>query len=139
MPSYVLILTNNNVLLNLLEQVFIVLGDATVMVSTLKAAEATLEHWALATCKLVIIDTAVLGMEETEQTRVACHLLEDWTTTYAMLPFLFLGTLLQKYALLAIRADIMRFVVKPFSLEELVDAIENVYPRQDLSQFPTRS
>lgn len=134
MPSYVLIVTNDNVLRNLLEQVCIVLGDETVMVRTLKDAEAILAHWELTTCKLAIVDTAALDVGEFEQKRATCRLLEDWTTTYPMLPFLFLGTLLQKYALLAIRADIMRFIAKPFCLDVLVEAIEGCYPRQGLPQ-----
>ena len=127
-PSHVLIITNDNGLRNLLEQIFIIRGDTTVIVRTIQDAEITTKRWELAMCRLVIIDTDALGMGETEQKHMACRVLEDWTTKYPMLPFLFLGTLLQKYALLTIRADIMQFVVKPFHLDNLVDAIEDVCP-----------
>ena len=126
--SYVCIVTHDNGLRNLLEQIFIIRGDPIVIVRTLQDAEIAIERWDSATCRLVIIDTAALGRCETEQKHTACRILEDWTTTYPTLPFVFLGTLLQKYALLAIRADIMRFIVKPFRLDDLIDAIEDFCP-----------
>ena len=47
---------------------------------------------------------------------------------YPLLPVLFLGTSDQKRAILKIRADIVRVVVKPFDLDSFIATINELYP-----------
>jgi hypothetical protein len=128
MPSHVLIITKDQRLRNLLEQIFIVRGDRTVTVNTIPGAKTTTEPCEPAMYRLVIVDTAALRMCETEQKHRACRVLEDRSTKCPTLPFLFLGNLLQKYSLLAIRGDMPRFIAKPLHLDDLVGAIEDFCP-----------
>jgi DNA-binding NtrC family response regulator len=137
MPTpQMLILTKDDGLRNLFEQLFMIRGDTIVIVSNLQGAKTTLERWAPATCRLVIIDTTTLGTSEVEQQRRACRLLEAWSIRYPMLPVLFLGTILQKYPILAIRFHLVQFIVKPCHLDDLVAALDTLCPRQDLPYSP---
>jgi DNA-binding NtrC family response regulator len=129
-PTHVLILTHDDAIRNLLEQIFIIRDVQVLIAETVQGAEAIIHQWGLSTFGLVIIDTAALGKYEMEQKRVACRLLEEWTTAHPALPFLFLGTVLQKHAIYPIRADIVRVLVKPFRLDELVNVVDDLYPEQ---------
>jgi DNA-binding NtrC family response regulator len=126
-PTHVLIITRDETMRNLLEQVFMIRDVQVVIAVTVQGAEASIDLWDVGTFGLVIIDTAALGECESDQKHVACHILENWTATHPTLPFLFLGTILQKHAIHMIRADIVRILVKPFRLDELVDAIDELY------------
>jgi DNA-binding NtrC family response regulator len=129
-PTHVLILTHDDAIRNLLEQVFIIRDVQILIAETVQGAEAIINLWGLSMFGLVIIDTAALGEYEMDQKRVACRILEEWTTAHPALPFLFLGTVLQKHAIYPIRADIVRVLVKPFRLDELVDVVDDLYPEQ---------
>src|SRR5690606_37803386 len=118
---------NDNGLRNLLEQIFFIRGDATIMLNTIQGVETLTAHWNLKAFGLVIIDTAALGACESEQQRMACRLLARWTTAHPMLPCLLLGTVFQKYAILSTCTRIVRFVVKPCHLDDLVEAIEGAF------------
>jgi len=135
-PPQMLILTKDDGLRNLFEQLFMIRGDTIGIVSNLQGAKTTLEQWVPVTCRLVIIDTAALGTSEVEQQHGACRLLEAWTTQYPMLPVLFLGTILQKYPILAIRTHLVQFIVKPCRLDDLVEALDNLCPRRDFPYSP---
>jgi hypothetical protein len=100
---------------------------------TRQGAEAIISLWGWPRLGLVIIDTAALGEHEWDQKRVACCILEEWTTIHPTLPFLFLGTVLQKHAILLIRADIVRVLVKPLRLDELVDVVDHLCLEQRCS------
>ena len=124
----VLIMTHDDASRNLLEQVFLIRDVQVVVVAaTVQRAEAIIERWGLASFGLVIIDTAALGACDAEQKHVACCIVEDWTAKAPTLPFLVLGTFLQKHEMHTIRADRVRFLVKPFRLDDLVDAVDNLY------------
>jgi DNA-binding NtrC family response regulator len=129
-PTHVLILTHEDAIRNLLEQVFIIRDVQILIAETVQGAKAIINLWGLPTFGLVIIDTAALGEYELDQKRLACRILEEWTATYPALPFLFLGTVLQKHAIYLIRADIVRVLVKPFRLDKLVDVVDDFYPEQ---------
>jgi len=135
-PTHVLILTHDDAMRNLLEQVFIIRDVQILIAETVQDAEAIMNRWGLPAFGLVIIDTAALGEYELDQKQMACRLLEEWTTAHPALPFLFLGTVLQKHAIYPIRADIVRVLVKPFRLDELVDVVDDFYPEQ---HYPSAS
>jgi DNA-binding NtrC family response regulator len=129
-PTHVFIMTHDDAIRNLLEQVFIIRDVQILIAETVLGAEAIINLWGLPAFGLVIIDTAALGEYESDQKHMACRILEEWTTTHPALPFLFLGTVFQKYALYLMRANIVRVLVKPFRLDELVDVVDNLYPGQ---------
>ena len=126
-PTHVLIITHDETMRNLLEQIFMIRDVQVVIAATVQAAEASINLGGVGTFGLVLIDIAALGECESDQKNVACRILEDWTATNPTLPFLLLGTFLQKHAIHMIRADIVRALVKPFRLDELVDAIDELY------------
>ncbi len=126
-PTHVLIITHDDAIRNLLEQVFIIRDVQIVIAATVQGAEAIVDLWGLGTFGLVIIDTAALGECDLDQNHMACRVLEDWTATNSTLSFLFLGTILQKHAMHMIQAEIVRVLVKPFRLDELVDAVDDLY------------
>jgi DNA-binding NtrC family response regulator len=67
---------------------------------------------------------------------MACQLLQDWTAEHSDIPLLFIGTVLQKHAILAIRADTVMFLVKPFQLDEVVDAVRALWPGKKFPPSP---
>ena len=135
-PTHVLIVTSDHATRNLLEQVFMIRDIQIVIAATVQGAEAIIELWGLAEFGLIIIDTAALAERESDQKHVACHILHEWTEAHPSLPFLFLGTLGQKQTILAIRADIVRFLAKPYRLDDLVDAVDDLYLGSRCHQVP---
>jgi DNA-binding NtrC family response regulator len=128
-PTHVLAITKDDGLRNLLEQIFHIDGVKMVLAETVSAAEAIINVWGLAAFGLMIIDTAALGANETEQKQEVCRLLEEWIIQHPELAFLILGTVLQKHAVHLIRADKVGVLVKPFRLEELVEQVNELCSR----------
>lgn len=135
-PTHVLTITQDDGLRNLLEQIFHIDHVQIVLAATVPAAEAIINLWGFAAFGLIIIDTAALGENETEQKQEVCRLLEEWTARHPSLSFLILGTVLQKHAVHLICADRVRVLVKPFRLEDLVDQVNDLYPRCPSYQPP---
>lgn len=135
-PTHVLIITHDDVLRNLLEQVFLIRSIQIVIAATVNGAEAIASLWGWGAFGLIIVDTEALGEGELDQQHIACHVLEEWTTATPSLPFIFLGTLLQKHALHLIRADGVRILVRPFRLDELVEVIDDLYGEKQHSPHP---
>ncbi len=125
--SHVLIITRDNIIRNLLEQVFIVRDIQIVIAATIHGAKAIIDLWGLRPFGLVIVDIAALGACESDQQLVGYRALEAWTAANARLPFIFLGTFFQKHAVQRIRADAVRVLVKPLHADELIDAIDELY------------
>jgi len=117
------IITNDRAMRNLLEQLFIIYGAKTVIAETGQAAKAIIAQMGLTTFSLIVIDTAALEACELYTHHVACQLLQDWTAEHPDIPVLFIGTGIQKHAILALRADTVMFLVKPFQLHEVVDEL----------------
>ncbi len=126
-PTHVLIITRDDVIRNLLEQVFIIRDIQIVIAATAEGAEAIVDLWGLNAFGLVVIDTAAFGESESDQQHVACRMSEAWTAVNPRLPFIWLVTFLQKQDVQMAQADRVRVLVKPFRVDELVDAIETLY------------
>jgi DNA-binding response OmpR family regulator len=134
--THVLILTNERAMQNLFEQLFIIYGAKTVIAETGQAAKAIIAQMGLTTFSLIVIDTAALEACELYRQHMACQLLQDWTAEHSDIPLLFIGTVLQKHAILAIRADTVMFLVKPFQLDEVVDAVRALWPGKKFPPSP---
>ena len=125
-PTHVLIITRDGVMRNLLEQVFIIRDVQIVTAATVQGAEAIINLWGLGAFGLVIIDTEALGDCEVDQQHITGRILQAWTAAHPRLPFIVLGSLFQKHAVHMSRANGVRVLVKPFRLDELIDAIDDV-------------
>lgn len=126
-PAHVLIITRDDVVRNLLEQVFIIRGIPIVIAASAPGAKAIVDLWGLSAFGLVIIDTAALGARESDQQHAVCRMLGEWTVANSRLSFILLGTLFQKHALHRFQAPVVHVLVKPFRLDELVDTIDELY------------
>ena len=78
---------------------------------------------------LVIMDIKDPAQNAACSTRMACQLLQEWTTAWPLLPFVCIVPASQQHAFLKIRADILRFVTMPVVLPALVEAIAASLPR----------
>jgi DNA-binding NtrC family response regulator len=112
-PDSVIMVSRDTEIQRLLLRLLAARHAAMVTVTTAEAAEAIIVRQDLSRIELVIIDTAALIEDNRRQQATACQLLRDWTRMWPTLPLLFIGTSLQRHALLAIRADTVDFVAKP--------------------------
>lgn len=133
-PKHVLIMTRDHAIRNLFEQLFMTRDIPFVMAASVQGAEAIIDLWGMQGFGLVIIDTAMLGEGEAEQRDVACRLLKAWTAKWPCLAVLLLGTLWQKHAVQMRRGG--RFLVKPYRLGELVDAVDELYAGTPCAKEP---
>lgn len=127
-PPSVLIVSYTRAMQQLTEQLCRRAGSETVTVEPGKAADGIVTERGLGTFTLVVLDTDVPWEPPGHHPRMARGLLREWTALAPTLPFVLVGTQAQKHALLMIRADIVRFVAKPFEPHELSDAIKTFLP-----------
>ena len=138
-PTHALIITRDDLIQNLLEQVLLIRDIQIVTVATVQEAEAIVALSGLGVFGLVIIDTAALGENEADQQHESSRVVEAWTAANPSLPFILLGTFLQKHGVHMIRSDRVYVLVKPFRLDELVDAIDQLYRgKRSLNPFLPR-
>jgi len=116
----------------LIEQLCQRIGSVTVTMEPGKATDRLVAEWGLAAFALVVLETDVPWEPHGHHPHMARRLLREWTALAPTLPFVLVGMQAQKHALLMIRADIVRFVAKPFEPHELGDAIQTFLPVQTL-------
>lgn len=79
---------------------------------------------------LVVMDIRDPAQNAACSTRMACQLLQEWTTALPLLPFVCIVPVSQQHAFLKIRADILRVVTIPVVPPTLVEAIASSLPRR---------
>jgi DNA-binding NtrC family response regulator len=126
-PMFVLLLTADQKLRNLIEQLFIIDGVKTLTATTVEEIETLIVRVGLAQLVLVIIDTAAFGADEFQQQQRSCRVLRTWTVKYLGLPYLVIGSVLQRASMLSEHTEIVQFLVKPFRLNELVSAVRRLW------------
>jgi DNA-binding NtrC family response regulator len=126
-PMFVLLLTADQKLRNLIEQLFIIDGVKTLTATTVEEIETLIVQVGLARLVLVIIDTAAFGADEFQQQQRSCRVLRTWTVKYLGLPYLVIGSVLQRASMLSEHTEIVQFLVKPFRLNELVSAVRRLW------------
>ena len=109
-------------------------GCPSIVVGTVHEAEAKLRQFGHEAFELMVIDTGVLGEGGVDLQHQARHLLQTWTEQYSGLPVVFLGTALQKYAVLAAHPVLPPFVTTPFSPHDLMQTVQTLLP--DSNQPP---
>lgn len=120
---FILLLTDDRQLRNLIEQLFIIDGVKTLTATTVDDVDTLLGHGGRAGLGLVIIDTAVFGTDDLQQQQWCRLLLRQWTRKYLGLPYLVIGSVLQKASILSEHTDLVQFLVKPFRLTEFVRVV----------------
>lgn len=129
-PPAVLIVSYRRAMQKLIEQLCQRAGSVTVTMEPGNATDRLVAERGLAAFALVVLETDVPWEPHGHHPHMARHLLREWTALVPTLPFVLVGTRVQKHALLMIRADIVRFVAKPFEPHELSDAIQTFLPVQ---------
>lgn len=124
---FVLLLTDDQTLRNLIEQLFIIYGIKTLTAATAEEGETLIVQIGLAGLGLAIIDTAVFGTDELQQQQRSYELLRAWTVKYLGLPCLVVGSILQRASILPEYTDIVQFLVKPFRLDELAGVVRGLW------------
>ncbi len=105
-------------------------GYPSIVAATMQEAEdklAQLGHEAFA---LVVIDVGVLSEGGADMQREVHRLLQSFTGQCPALPVVFLGTTLQKYAILAAHPTIVPFMTMPFSPHDLMQTIQPLLPKR---------
>jgi DNA-binding NtrC family response regulator len=124
----VFVLSTDEALRQVLESVFRICSTEIVLAATAEEAEALTARRGLVPFELAIVDTTALGATPEHRQRLVCQLWRTWTAAQPDLPWVFIGTESEKYAVLAMCADTVRFVAKPLQLGALLDAVWALFP-----------
>jgi DNA-binding NtrC family response regulator len=125
----ILIISRDWTIQNMVEQVSITCGCASIAAASALEAETKLAQLGYGQFALVVIHADVLGEGGADLQMAASHLLQTWAGQYPRLSVMFLGTALQKYAILAARLSLAPFVTAPFSPHDLMQAIQPLLPQ----------
>ena len=124
----ILIISRDWTIQNMVEQVSITCGCPSIAAGSAQEAEAKLAQFGYDQFALVVMDAHVLGDGGADLQMAASRLLQTWAGQYPGLPVVFLGTALQRYAILAARLSLTPFVTAPFSPHDLMQAIQPLLP-----------
>ena len=127
-PLSILIISHNWIIQNVVEQVGMTCGYPSIAAATVQEAEAKLAQLGHSRFALIVIDTSILGEGNSDLQVEAGYLLRTWPGQYPGLPMVFIGTALQKYAILASHAKLVPFVTTPFSPHDLMQMIQPLLP-----------
>ena len=94
----------------------------------LREAQAKLTQLGRGAFARFIIDTDALDQGGAEAQNEARLLSQDWAAQYLDLPVGFLGTVLQKYTILAVYPVLVPFVTAPFSPHDLMQTAQPLFP-----------
>ena len=115
-------------------------GYPSIGVRTVQEAERTIAQLGPEAVVLVVIDTNVLGTEGADIQHEAHQFFQTWSGQDYSLPVVFLGDVLQKYAILAARLALVPFVTFPVSPHDLMQTVQPLLPdrgqRHLRSPFP---
>jgi CheY-like chemotaxis protein len=120
----ILIISDDLTIQNVVEQVGITCGYLATTAGTVREAEAELSRLGYQQFALIVIDSDVLGEGALELQFEVSALLRVWPGQYPGLPVVFLGTALQKYAVLAAQPALVPFILIPFSPHDLMQTIQ---------------
>jgi hypothetical protein len=140
---FVLIISQNWTIQNVVEQVCLACGYPSIVARTLPEAETQLAQLGDEAVALIVIDTDVLGEGGADLQCEARRLLQAWAGQYPSLPVMCLGTVLQKYAILAVHFAPVPFVTLPFSSHGLMQTVQPLLregsPLPPMASIQTRS
>jgi two-component system cell cycle sensor histidine kinase/response regulator CckA len=119
----VLILDDDEAIRSLLEEALRLRGYQTVTAATVTEAEAVLRQYGPAGLALVISD---IHLSANPQAQEGYALYQRWTAMHPALRFLLMSGNPRSQTLPAIRTGLVRFLAKPFSITELLDAVQAI-------------
>jgi two-component system cell cycle sensor histidine kinase/response regulator CckA len=122
-PPRILILDDDEAIRTLLEEALQLHGYQTVTAATVTEAEAVLQQYGAAGLALVISD---IHLSPNLQAQEGYVLYQRWTVSYPVLRFLLMSGDPRSQTLPAIRTGQVRFLAKPFSISELLDAVQAI-------------
>jgi len=120
----VLIISHAWVIQNMVEQICLTCGYLAIAVRTVQEAEARLVQHGYEVVTLIVIDSSVLGEGGADLQLEASRLLQNRIGPYSDRPIVFLGTVLQKYAILAAYPTPVPFMTMPFSPHDLMQTVQ---------------
>ncbi|WP_143301648.1 hypothetical protein [Candidatus Entotheonella palauensis] len=106
-------------------------GYPSLVASTVQEAERKLAELGHERFTLIVIDSNILGDGGADLQLQVRYLLQTWPGRYPRLPIVFLGSALQKYAILAAHPALVSFVTTPFSPHDLMQTIQPLLPPGD--------
>lgn len=121
-PPCILIIESNESLREILYEAMQLYGYQAVTAPTLQEAETLKQRLGPEGIDLVILEinlTAVIDARE------GYALFERWTALHPHLPFILIGSDPRSRELPAIRKGLVRFLLKPFSIDALLEAIRS--------------
>ena len=124
----VLIISQNWVIQNVVSQLVITCGYPSIMTGTAQEAEVKLAQPTPETWALIVIDVQVLGEIGAGMSSEALQCLRTWSARCPGLPVVYLGDVLQKYALLAAGPALAPFVTLPVSPHVMMQTLQPLLP-----------
>jgi CheY-like chemotaxis protein len=124
----VLIISRDWAIQNVVSQLVITCGYPSIMTETMQEAEAKLVQPRSATWALIVIDAEVFDETGAGLSRGALQRLQTWSAPRPGPPVVYLGDVLQKYALLAARPALVPFVTLPVSPHVLMQTLQPLLP-----------
>ena len=120
-PATILVVDDDEAVRGLLQEALDLYGYTVVVAATSQEAEDALQRLDPATIGLVIIDIHLTADPHAQEGYV---LYQRWTTAHPTLPFLLISGDPNSQTLPAIATGVVRFLAKPFSLTELLQAVQ---------------
>ena len=125
---FVLIISPDWAIQNMVSQLVITCGYLSTMTETAQEAEAQLAQPRDKTWALMVIDAVIFGDVGAGLSSEALQRLQTWSAQRPGLPVVYLGDLIQKYALLFTRPPLRPFVTLPISPHVLMQTIQPLLP-----------
>ena len=124
----VLIISRDWVIQNVVSQLVITCGYLSIMTGTMQEAAAKLLQPRPAPWALIVIDAEVFGEASADLAHEALQRLPAWSAPRPGPSVVYLGDVLQKYALLAAGSALVPFVTLPVSPHILMQTLQPLLP-----------
>ena len=125
---FVLIISRDWAIQNVVSQLVITCGYLSIMTETIPEAEARLAQPRPETWALIVIDAEVFGEAGAGLSHEALQRLQTWSAPRPGPSVVYLGDVLQKYALLAARPALVPFVTLPVSPHVMMQTLRPLLP-----------
>lgn len=116
----VLIIEDTASIREVLHEVLHTYGYSAITAATVQEAEEIRQRLHPEDIGLVLAD---INLSRSPDGQEGYDLFQRWTEAYPALPFVLMSANISNLALPAVRAGIVRFLAKPFDLDELLDVV----------------
>jgi DNA-binding NtrC family response regulator len=122
--SLILIIDDDSAVRNLLRETLELRGYQIVVAATVQEADEALQRLAATSIGLVITD---IHLTRGSHAQEGYELYQRWTALHPTLHFLLISGDPSSRNLPAVRSGIVRFLAKPFTINELLEAVRTLY------------